>query len=80
MDIENEIENLKQTLEKTNNTNIIVHSGEGAGNSSCTIKRTLKGESYELKVYSNDLDGANDAVQRAIAQKKELDKEIKVIE
>lgn len=71
-DIENLI-TLLENQQKQGNT-INIHPGETTGSSSCTLKKTSKGETtYELKVYSNDLDGANQAVQRAIEVKKTLD-------
>ena len=53
--------------EEQTGATVNVFSGEGGGKSSCSAKRTTKGEmTYEVKVYSNDLDGANEAVSRAI--------------
>jgi len=71
-DIRNLVTLLEQQQKQGNTINI--HPGEGGGSSSCTLKKTSKGETtYELKVYSNDLDGANQSVQRATELKKELD-------
>ena len=54
-----------------------VIQGEGAGNSSCVVKKGTKGDkSYEVKVYSNDLDGASASVTEAIKQAIRLDAEI----
>lgn len=67
--MEEELKLLRDKLEavERQGNNITIISGEGKGNSSCKINKTSKGEkTYELKVYSNDLGGANEAVERAI--------------
>ena len=75
-DIKNLVTQLENQQKQGNIINI--HPGEGGGSSSCTLKKTSKGETtYELKVYSNDLDGADHAVQKAVEAKKQLDELIK---
>jgi len=78
--LEEQMEILKKKLENLEagkNTVVNVHGNEQAGASSCVVKKTAKGEkNYEVKVYSNDLLGANNAVNEALNQSKRLDAEV----
>lgn len=62
----------KMVADLMNRSNISVNvaQSEGAGFSSCVVKKSAKGEyiSFEIKVYSNDIAGATASVSEAIKQ------------